>query len=302
MWLTNGLAKQDNFKAEFVIHQIKNQEKEKKQDCWALDNSYVHHRKWLEFTPWTLLMTSFLKPLRKSVTSFYTWANLVYLCYAIGILSIDYGVDPNDTGYINNLFLGFAIVHLVNACMYALAWYIEGHYPWEVLYIPEYFNMCGAGLYLASAILYRFENTNTYLDKYTFYVHYIETTAASLEVAASFLWVYTWFLTYRRLPGRGWTLDDPDMWANFFIVIPSIVYISYNGQVLHYPPSYSTNFLYQKGDILYFIGSVFYVFAALRDDGWFWVLPVAGQCGVIPIRTDESEEDHKEHSESDKEV
>lgn len=31
-------------------------------------------------------------------------------------------------------------------------------------------------------------------------------------------------------------------------------------------------------DTIYFIGAFFYVFAALRDDGYFWFLPTAGRC------------------------
>jgi len=90
-------------------------------------------------------------------------------------------------------------------------------------------------------------------------------------------------------------LDDPDIWANLNITIPSLIYLVYNIQILMHPENYGVNFLYVKGmklqqlpvlqthsllllkgDILYFAGSVFYLFASLRDDGWFWFLPLAG--------------------------
>ncbi|CAF4806081.1 unnamed protein product, partial [Rotaria magnacalcarata] len=35
-------------------------------------------------------------------------------------------------------------------------------------------------------------------------------------------------------------------------------------------------------DILGFIGSVYYIIGTLRDENWFWFLPVAGQYGVAP--------------------
>lgn len=57
-------------------------------------------------------------------------------------------------------------------------------------------------------------------------VHGIETAACTVEVLACFGWVITWWLTFPRVPGRGWTLDDPDMWANLLIVAPSLMYFA----------------------------------------------------------------------------
>jgi len=281
LWATNDLPE-----TEFLSYSIHEELLDTKR-CWA--SGLSNYQQQQQQCDLQIITSNVMSASKKSLKNFYLLCNLVYLTYAIGILSIDYGVNSNDTNYINNLFLGFAVVHLVNACMYALAWIFEGYRPYSVLFIPEYLNMCGAGLYLTSSILYRFENTETYLDKYTFYVHYIETTAAALEVVAAFGWCYTWYLTYKRQPGRGWTFDDPDIWANFFIVVPSLVYISYNGQVLNNPESYETNTLYEVGDVLYFIGAVFYVVAALRDDGWFWFGPLAGQFGFQIVSSEQAE-------------
>jgi hypothetical protein len=90
----------------------------------------------------------------------------------------------------------------------------------------------------------------------------------------------SWYLTYIRTFSRGWTLDDPDTVAWLATTISSFVYMTYNIQINLYPEQYGTNYLYTYGDIVYFLGSCYYIFAALRDENWFWFLPVAGQYGV----------------------
>jgi hypothetical protein len=71
--------------------------------------------------------------------------------------------------------------------------------------------------------------------------------------------------------------DDPDMWANLTIIPASLIYFFYNVRILRHPELYSTDFFYYYGDILYFVNSLCYTVAALRDDGWFWFMPLAGQ-------------------------
>lgn len=89
-------------------------------------------------------------------------------------------------------------------------------------------------------------------------------------------------MTYVRTLGRGFTLDDPDILAILTTTSASIMYFVYNIQINLYPEQYATNLLYTYADILYFVGSCYYLFAALRDDHWFWYLPLAGQYGVAP--------------------
>jgi len=43
---------------------------------------------------------------------------------------------------------------------------------------------------------------------------------------------------------------------------------------------YNITIIYKYADIVGFIGSCFYIFGTLRDDNWFWFLPLAGQYGV----------------------
>lgn len=90
----------------------------------------------------------------------------------------------------------------------------------------------------------------------------------------------SWYRTYTRTINRGYTLDDPDTVAYTLTTLSSFIYITYNIQVLQNPEVYGTNILYYYGDIIYFIGAFFYLWANLRDDGWLWWLPVAGQYGI----------------------
>jgi hypothetical protein len=89
-------------------------------------------------------------------------------------------------------------------------------------------------------------------------------------------------MTYIRTLGHGFSLDDPDTIAYLSTTIASIIYFIYNIQINAHPEQYGTNYLYTYGDILYFIGACYYIFAALRDDHWFWFLPMCGQYRVAP--------------------
>lgn len=194
----------------------------------------------------------------------------------------DYYADntayTNALESVNNLFVASGILHLINSLMYIWAWLPLGFNLCSVVMIPEYLNVIGASIYLYTATLYS-KTDGSYQDDVTFTIHHFETAAASIEILAALGWCFTWWLTYPRgQPGRGWTFDDPDIWANIFIVVPSIFYVVYNAQILADPLNYCCNTLYTQGDTLYAIGSVFYLFAALRDDGYFGCMPAGGSC------------------------
>lgn len=74
-----------------------------------------------------------------------------------------------------------------------------------------------------------------------------------------------WWLTYPRYPGRGWTFDDPDAWANLLIVAPSLMYFAYNVYIQQHPEQYGSYDLYVQADIAFWVGSIMYLLAALRD-------------------------------------
>ena len=94
--------------------------------------------------------------------------------------------------------------------------------------------------------------------------------------------IMSWYMTYVRTLGRGFTLDDPDTIAWLATTISSIIYFIYNIQINVQPEQYGTNLLYTYADIVYFVGACYYIFATLRDDNWFWFLPFAGQYRVAP--------------------
>jgi hypothetical protein len=113
-------------------------------------------------------------------------------------------------------------------------------------------------------------------DAATSEIHIIETSAAIVELLACIGWWWSWHLTYVRVPGRGYTLNDPDVWALLTIFTGGIIYIVYNLQILAHPSWYGRNELYFWGDVFYAMNGVLYLLAGLRDDGWFWWMPVAG--------------------------
>ncbi len=94
----------------------------------------------------------------------------------------------------------------------------------------------------------------------------------------------SWYRTYTRTIGRGYTFDDPDTVAYTLTTLSSFIYITYNIQVITDLEQYGTNTIYYYGDIIYFVGAFFYLWANLRDDGWLWWLPVAGQYGIAAGR------------------
>jgi len=208
--------------------------------------------------------------LYSSLQNRYFWANLVYLFYCTCMLCVDfvdYGKETND-----KVYYFFGMVHFLNAWMY---WYAWKDVRWRdpILY-PEYLNVVGAALYLWSSSLYRRESGPH--DAATSHIHVIETCAAIVELLACVGWAFTWHLTYERVPGRGYTLDDPDVWALLTIFAAAITYVVYNLQILAHPDWYSDNEVYFLGDISYAMNGVLYLLAGLRDDGWFWWMPLMG--------------------------
>lgn len=91
-------------------------------------------------------------------------------------------------------------------------------------------------------------------------------------------------MTYTRTLGRGFTLDDPDTVAYLTTTTNTIMYFVYNLQMNLHPEQYGTNLLFVYADVLGFIGAFYYLMSSLRDENWFWFLPLAGQYGVAAGR------------------
>jgi len=245
----------------------------------------------MEDDAWSLLNNKLLKlpygepgarsAWKRSLKSPYLFSNFVYMIYAALILTIDMHKDEWSMETINHVFIVAAVVHVVNACMYIWVWMDSGYPFRHRVMIPELLNIAESSLYLVSASMYSFENADgdnmAHMDPVLRRVQRIELVAAILELMAAFGWVITWYMTYPRAPGRGWTLDDPDIWANVTIVTPGIIYVVYNIQEHLYPESYGGNLLYITADKIYMANAILYFIVALRDVGWFWYMPTAGR-------------------------
>lgn len=101
--------------------------------------------------------------------------------------------------------------------------------------------------------------------------------------------VWAWYSGYMEafgkeniiVPARGYTFDDPDMHANWSILVGVILYVVYEAQVYADPASYETNFLYITADTVYLVNSLCYLVAGLREIGWFWFMPSYGRFDYI---------------------
>ena len=69
-------------------------------------------------------------------------------------------------------------------------------------------------------------------------VRKLEMAASAIDLAAAFGWCVTWWMSYERLPGRGWTLDDPDTWSNLTTLVGALLYFAYNVRIQVSPGDY----------------------------------------------------------------
>jgi len=244
----------------------------------------------------------------RTYVSPYFWANVVYVAYAIIIIDIDMNESVYPLEQINAMYFGANIIHLTNAIMYMWVWYHEGFRGLQLvlLFIPEFLNCCEASLYITSSTMYNSEGnewpnvtysvlTNVSVgnssiienitswnyvfvqDPITTNVQNIEMTASVVAFCAAIGWCMTWYMTYRRIPGRGFTFDDPDVWALLTILVGDLLYIIYNSETIDNRQSYGTNYLYVSADWVFVFNSWVYLLCALRDADWFYLLPTGGR-------------------------
>jgi hypothetical protein len=202
--------------------------------------------------------------------------------------------DENGYTSINRQYEALASVHLVSAFMYGGAWrsWFAAHAAttptWALALIlaPEALNVAEAALYIYTSTLYAplsvpsAENACYSDPACAGYdrLHRLELAAAVLSLAASVLWIWSWWYTFERGPGRGLSIFDPDLYSSLLLLVPSIMYVVYNVQIIADPVSYGTNFLYKAADAVFFVGAVLYVVAAMRDNGVFFFLPFVPGC------------------------
>jgi len=216
-----------------------------------------------------------------------TYAGIdAYDAYVNHAMCDDYGLAT-----INKQFIAAGVIHFVSAVMYLFAWY-----PWMIenwdktthlyklaILSPEFFNIIEACIYIRTAVLYAPYSVACLDYRCPEYVelHKMELAATAVNFVAAVLWVWQWYVTYVRGPGRGITPFDPDFWAQILLVVPSAMYIAYNLQVTNDLNSYETNKLYTKADVIYFVGAVLYLVGSMRDCDFFFFLKAVPVC-VLP--------------------
>jgi hypothetical protein len=80
----------------------------------------------------------------------------------------------------------------------------------------------------------------------------------------------------------GWTLQDPDLWANATVLVASAVYLIYNIEVLVFASDYNTSMLYYYGDAFYTINAFFYILSSMRDCDVFADVPEYNFLYILP--------------------
>ena len=216
-----------------------------------------------------------------TIRSKYFYAMLIYLAYAAAmVMNNDIGSQDRE----NKVYVIFAVVHVIDAYLFLRAWEDKTYVDVETW--PEYLNIAGSGLYLWSSTLYDTlyvisDNGNIALSGNYYACRQIELIASTLEVFAAAGWIYVWYkgLTeqcgtdLRSIPGRGFTIYDPDLHANWTLIAGALSYFVYNIDLSRNPRRYDTSNIYEIADILYFLNAIAYMAATLRDLGWFWMAP-----------------------------
>jgi len=217
-----------------------------------------------------------------------------YYYYAVTEVVPDPSCDESGYTSVNRQFVALAAVHLLSAFMYAGAW--RGWFAknaastpaWALalILLPEALNVAEAALYIYTSTLYAplsvpDKGNACYADADCagyHRLHRLELAAAVISLLASVFWAWSWWYTFQRGPGRGLSVYDPDLYSTLLLLVPSVMYVVYNAQIIADPTTYGDNFLYKKADAVYFVGAVLYLVAALRDCGVFFFLPFVPGC------------------------
>ena len=229
-----------------------------------------------------------------AITSRYLYASIVYIVYSVAMVCNNYYGDTTQQNYVYYIF---AWVHLINAAMYVYSWDSKGWLDYELF--PDYLNCVGAALYLYSATLYDYIYTSNddaagYSDSF-YNCRHVELAAAVVEMFASIGWVLVWYYNFVEKNGplvksttstQGLTPLDPDMHANWSIILGAVFYLAYNIQVSTVVEDFEGNDLYVIGDMFYLINAAFYFFAAMRDYGFFWFIEFDFFCLQATRRVD----------------
>jgi hypothetical protein len=171
-------------------------------------------------------------------------------------------------GPLNVQYTVWASIHLFNSLQYWWAWREFGVDLTSPLAFADVCNVVMSAVYVFTSTIYPKMGNDPVV-----YVPQLELAASILYFIASFGWAWAWWVTHIRGPGRGMTMDDPDVSGIIFLFAPSITYIVYNAHILAVPADWGSFYLYKTGDFLYFAGGVAYLLVALRDAGFLWWMP-----------------------------
>ena len=216
-----------------------------------------------------------------TIRSKYFYAMVIYLSYAAAM------VINNNVGSVdreNEVYVIFAVVHVIDAFLFLQAWEDKTYADIETW--PEYSNIAGSLLYLWSSAYYSTlyvmsDNGNISVTDNYFICRKIELVASTLELFATAGWIYVWYkglieqfgYDLRSVPGRGFTIYDPDLHANWTLIAGALSYFVYNIDLSRNPRRYDSSTIYEIADIFYLVNAIAYMVATLRDLGWFWMAP-----------------------------
>ena len=211
----------------------------------------------------------------------YFYAMLLYLCYATAMVMNNYfGTEDRE----NTVYVLFGVIHVIDAFLFLFSWEDKRFFDLETW--PEYLNIAGSFLYLWSSTTY----DNLYeiasdggvsLSADFFKCRQIELVASILEVLATIGWIYVWHKglverfgsDFKTIPGRGYTVYDPDFHACWTLIGGAVLYLIYNIDLSRDPRRYDTSNVYKLADVFYFVNAIAYMISTLRDLGWFWMFP-----------------------------
>jgi hypothetical protein len=235
----------------------------------------------------------------KVLASRYLKANIVNLVYCIIMMVMDVAVYSEDFEGLAYLLL--AVIHCINATMYLWVWRGERQNIFSMFCLPDWLNGVCAAFYLGTGFCapYLYDGGGHPTDIFR-QVRRIELFLSVLECVAAVGWVYQWYAEFvkdlrvrpKQSRGRGWTLDDPDLWGNMSLVIAANFYIVYNIVIcLDHYKYYNTSTLYFWGDFWYLVNALCYILCSLRDCECFWFMPRSGhfpdyvrmadECGLL---------------------
>ena len=234
---------------------------------------------------WKMVFYKTPRIVRQLCSSRYLKANLVNLVYGVVMMVMDIAVYSSDLEGL--VYFLLAVVHCINAYMYLWMWRGEHQDIFTMFCLPDWLNGLCALFYLGTGFCapYMYDEYDEPTDIFR-QVRRIELFLSVLECVAAIGWVYQWYTEYaldlrlrpKQCQGRGWTLDDPDLWANASLIIAAIYYITYNVVIsIDNYQYYNTCSLYFWGDFWYLINAICYVLCAMRDCDCFWFMPVGGK-------------------------